>query len=134
MAEYTIRELAERYQVQASTLRYYEEVGLLKAVVHNEKQQRVYSEEHIAALDAIQCFKQTGLPLGRIREFFEYSEDLRGHIQEVVDMMTEHEQSIVQKIQELQCGLEHIRHKVRFYEGIQKAIENDTEWPCWDEV
>lgn len=133
MAEYTIRELATRYNIPTSTLRYYEDLGLLKNVTHNEKNQRVYSDCHIATLDAIQCFKQTGLPLGKMKEFFEYAENLREHIDEVVDMMVEHEANIKKQMQELQEGLNHIQHKIRFYSGIQTAIENKTPWPHWED-
>ena len=133
MAEYTIRELAIRYDIPTSTLRYYEDLGLLKNVTHNEKNQRVYNDGHIATLDAIQCFKQTGLPLGKMKEFFEYAENLREHIDEVVDMMVEHEANIKKQMQELQDGLDHIQHKVRFYSGIKKAIDDKTPWPHWED-
>lgn len=134
MAEYTIRELAVRYNMPASTLRYYEDLGLLTNVTHNEKNQRIYNDSHIATLNAIQCFKQTGLPLGKMKEFFEYAEDLEEHIDEVVDMMVEHEADIKRQMQELQDGLDHIQHKVRFYLGIKKAIENKTPWPRWEDL
>lgn len=133
MAEYTIRELANKYGIPTSTLRYYEDLGLLENVEHTEKNQRVYNDEHIARLDAIQCFKQTGLPLGKMQDFFRYARNLTEHIDEIVDLMNEHEAYIVEQIKNLQDGLSHIQHKVRFYSGIQQAIEEKTPWPRWED-
>ena len=133
MGEYSIREVSGLYDIPTSTLRYYEDLGLLKDVVHNDKNQRVYNDEHLAKLDAIGCFKRTGLPLSKMKEFFEYSEKLCEHIDDVVDMMVEHEESIVKQLHELESGLVHIQHKVRFYKGIKKAIEAGELWPDWNE-
>lgn len=134
MANYTIRELSDRYGIAASTLRYYEDLGLLDNVTHNDKNQRIYDDNHIARLDAIQCFKQTGLPLGKIKEFFEYSANLPEHIDAVLEMMIEHEADIKNQMQQLQDGLDHIQHKVRFYSGIQTAIQEHKPWPTWEET
>lgn len=133
MANYTIRELSIRYDIPTSTLRYYEDLGLLKNVTHNEKNQRIYDDGHIATLDAIQCFKQTGLPLGKMKEFFEYSSNLREHIDPIVEMMIEHEAYIKKQMKELEEGLLHIQQKVRFYSGIKDAIKEGKPWPHWED-
>lgn len=134
MAHYTIRELSVRYNIPTSTLRYYEDLGLLTNVTHNEKNQRIYDESHIATLNAIQCFKQTGLPLSKIKDFFEYSSNLSENIDDVLNMMIEHETNIKNKIEQLQDGLEHIQQKIRFYSGIQTAIREQRPWPCWEDT
>lgn len=131
MAEYTIREIADKYKIPASTLRYYEDLGLLENVTHTDKNQRIYTEEHMVRLDAIQCFKQTGLPLSKIQDFFRYAENLREHIDPIVDMMQEHEKNVIGQIEALQEGLSHIQHKVRFYTAIQEAIRENRPWPKW---
>ena len=133
MYHYNIRQLSERYDIPASTLRYYEELGLLEHVIHNKKNQRVYTDEHIQRMDAICCFKQTGMPLQQIREFFLYEKNLSDNIDDIVKLVSEHEETIKKNIDELQKGLAHIQHKVRFYKEIREAIENGTCWPCWEE-
>ena len=61
---YTIREMSERFGLPASTLRYYEEIGLLTDVIHTESKKRIYTQQHINCMTAILCFKRTGLPIG----------------------------------------------------------------------
>ena len=57
---YTIREMSERFGLPASTLRYYEEIGLLTDVIHTESKKRIYTQQHIDCMTAILCFKRTG--------------------------------------------------------------------------
>ena len=50
---YTIREMSERFGLPASTLRYYEEIGLLTDVIHTESKKRIYTQQHIDCMTAI---------------------------------------------------------------------------------
>lgn len=133
MKTYNIREIGQIFDVPSSTLRYYEELGILPEVKRDEHKQRVYTDEHIDRLQAITCFKRTGLPMSKIHDFFEYAENLRDNIDKVVDMMENHEKHIVDQMEKMQQDLDHIRQKVRFYNGIKKAIEKDEPWPCFDD-
>lgn len=133
MKTYNIREIGQIFDVPSSTLRYYKELGILPEVKRDEHKQRVYTDEHIDRLQAITCFKRTGLPMSKIHDFFEYAENLRDNIDKVVDMMENHEKYIVDQMEKMQQDLDHIRQKVRFYNGIKKAIEKDEPWPCFDD-
>ena len=85
MKTYNIREIGQIFDVPSSTLRYYEELGILPEVKRDEHKQR------------------------------------------------DHEKYIVDQMEKMQQDLDHIRQKVRFYNGIKKAIEKDEPWPCFDD-
>ena len=91
---YTIREMSERFGLPASTLRYYEEIGLLTDVIHTESKKRIYTQQHIDCMTAILCFKRTGLPIAGIQEFFRLEDDIPGYIAQMVAILEEHEQNI----------------------------------------
>lgn len=131
---YTIRQLSQKYQLPASTLRYYEEIGLLINVLHTDKGARVYSEEHIARLDGILCFKRTGLPIAKIQQFYRFEADIANHTDDILAMMTEQEASILKQMSELSSGLAHIREKVQYYTEVKKALENGEPQPLWEDV
>ena len=132
MKTYTIRELSQLFNLPASTLRYYEEIGLLENVEHKNNQ-RIYCDRHIQRLCAIDCFKHTGLPIARMKTFFNCENNLAENIDEIIELVSEHEKNVIQQIQLLQEKLLHIQHKVRYYNGIKKAIDNQREWPKWEE-
>ncbi len=131
---YTIRELSRRYRLPASTLRYYEEVGLLCNVRHTDKGVRIYSEEHIARLDGILCFKRTGLSIAKILEFYRYEADIANHTGDILAMMTEQEGEILRQMKELNAGLVHIREKILYYTRVREALARGEEQPRWEEV
>lgn len=72
MATYTIREVAQRFHVQTSTLRYYEDQGLLCDVERDDAGRRVYTDSHIGRLEAIACFKHAGMSIDELKRFFAY--------------------------------------------------------------
>ena len=131
MNTYTIRDLSLRFNVPSSTLRYYEDMGLLENVGRTENNQRIYTDEHIRRLEGINCFKRTGLPIAKIQEFYKYEGNLDEHIDDIIQLVTEHERNIQAKIAELQQELLHIQHKVRFYNGIKEAIDSGSPKPDW---
>lgn len=131
---YSIRELSQRYQLPASTLRYYEEIGLLTDVTHTGKGVRIYSEEHIARLDGILCFKRTGLPIAKIQEFYRYETDIAAHADDIITMMTRQEEAILKQLEELSAGLGHIREKILYYTEVKKALERGEAQPLWEDI
>lgn len=130
---YTIREVSELFGLPASTLRYYEELGLLKDVGRTTSGARIYREQHIARLKGIACFKRTGLSIARMQEFYEYEGDLASHAAEISAMMQAHEQDILKQLHELETDLVHIREKVAYYTAVENAVNAGEPIPRWDE-
>ena len=60
MKEYTIRELSEMFGLPASTIRYYEDEGILTNVGRTPSGQRIFTDGHVNRLRTICCFKNTG--------------------------------------------------------------------------
>ena len=108
---YTIRQISNLYKLPASTLRYYEDLGLLTDVVHTASGARIYNQSHIDRLGGIMCFKRTGLSIAKIRQFYLYEEHMEDHAHDISQMMIDHEQDILNQIEELQNDLVHIREK-----------------------
>ncbi|GAB95614.1 DNA-binding transcriptional MerR regulator [Kineosphaera limosa] len=67
---YTIKEVAALTGLPASTLRYYESIGLTPPIARGESSgHRVYSEADLDALVATACLSATGMPLEQMREY-----------------------------------------------------------------
>ena len=110
---YTIRQISNLYKLPASTLRYYEDLGLLTEVVHTASG------------------KRTGLSIAKIRQFYLYEEHIEDHAHDISQMMIDHEQDILNQIEELQNDLVHIREKVRYYAAVEDAIKKNEPIPEW---
>jgi DNA-binding transcriptional MerR regulator len=64
---YRISEVAERTGLPASTLRYYEDIGVLPAPDRTSTGYRVYDDRTLARLDFVAGAKQLGLTLDEVR-------------------------------------------------------------------
>ncbi len=133
MQTYTIKQISELFHIPSSTLRYYEDMGLLVDVQRTPNGQRCYTEEHIQRLYAIGCFKNTGLSIAKMQDFFQYENNIESHIDDIIQLVTEHESSVKEQIARLKNELDHIEHKVRYYNGIKKAMDTNAPWPCWED-
>ncbi|HOI22123.1 MAG TPA: MerR family transcriptional regulator [Spirochaetales bacterium] len=69
-----IGELSSMFGLTARTIRYYEELGLLKSNDRTEGIHRRYPGVNIIYLKRIQQLKGYGLSLGEIKEFFDLAE------------------------------------------------------------
>lgn len=129
---YTIKEIAEYSGWNASTLRYYEEIGLLPNVEHRNNK-RIYTDWHIRRIDGIQCFKKTNMSISEILRFFQLEEsDVEANIHTLVEILDNHKKQVENQIAELEANLKHVKHKCRHYSEIKKAIESGSEWPIWE--
>lgn len=122
MAEYTIRQMAERFDVTASTLRYYEEIGILGQVEKNEAGQRKYAQEHVERMECIQCFKKAGMTLTQLQRFFLYEEKEEAHIDEILELLLEQQGQVKKQLEQLLQAQEQIRRKVAYYTEVKKAF------------
>ncbi len=67
---YRIGDLASMFGLTVRTIRYYEELGLLKSSDRSEGLHRRYPERNLVYLKRINQLKGYGLSLGEIKEFF----------------------------------------------------------------
>ncbi len=91
MKTYTIQEITTLFSLSSSTLRYYEQAGLLPKVERNSKKQRIYTQEHICRIQSILCFKRTGLPISKMLKFFSYESNLENNIDNIIQLLSDHE-------------------------------------------
>ncbi|MEQ8404254.1 MAG: MerR family DNA-binding transcriptional regulator [Oceanicaulis sp.] len=85
-AEYTIRELADRFDVTARTLRFYEQKGLLSPKRRGAA--RIYSAADAARLDLILRGRRVGFSLEEIKEMQDLErldEGSRLHLEAALD-------------------------------------------------
>lgn len=70
---FTIGEIAKLFNIKIATLRYYDEIGLLKPQYTDEKTNyRYYATPQFERLNSIKYLRTLGMPLKKIGEFFSY--------------------------------------------------------------
>ena len=131
---YSIKDMSEKFNLPASAIRYYEEIGLLENVEHKNGYHRIYDESHVDRLNAIECFKKARLPLKEIKLFFEYENDMKNNSQKIVEMMNAQKKETEKEIKNLKAGLAHLEKKIKYYSIVDEAVKSGKKIPSWQEV
>lgn len=131
---YTISDLSKKFDLPASTIRYYEKIGLLENVEHINSNRRIYNDSHIDRLNAIECFKKALLPLDEIKKFFSYEKDISSTSELILNMMKTQEIKTLNSMNDLKIGLEHLQKKIEYYTLVNEAVKSNSCIPSWNEV
>ncbi|ERI83372.1 MerR family transcriptional regulator [Bifidobacterium bifidum] len=94
MERYTIREVADMFHMEPSTLRYYEDAGLLTNVGRTPAGQRIYLQCHINRMRTICCFKHAGMSIEDLKRFFAFEADEPEHIDDIVALLEDRRAAI----------------------------------------
>lgn len=131
MAQYTIRQVSEMFQLPLSTLRYYEEQGILTNIPRTDSGQRIYEDCHINRLRTICCFKNAGMSISQLKDFFSYESAESEHIDDILVLLNTHKISITKQIESLQETYAHLLRKLHYYNDIKKSLESNHPLPQW---
>ncbi|MBW3093625.1 MerR family transcriptional regulator [Bifidobacterium sp. 82T10] len=128
---YTIRDMAKRFHMEPSALRYYEDVGLLPGVERTASGQRIYRQWHVWRLGSICCFKDAGMTIDEIKRFFMYEANEDEHIDDMVELLTERRAAIEEQRRALEEAYHHVLRKLHFYGDIRDSLRDGTPRPDW---
>ena len=124
---YTIGEMAKRLGIAPSTLRYYDQEGLLPFVERSSNGIRVFKDADYEWLQIIECLKKTGMQLKDIKKFIHMAMQGDETIDSRLQLIIKQQESVKQQILTLQQTLETLNFKRWYYETAQAA--GTTEVP-----
>jgi DNA-binding transcriptional MerR regulator len=109
--EYSIKSLAKLAGVSTRTLRYYDEINLLKPLRINSSGYRIYGEKEVDILQQILFYKELELPLEQIKEIIT-SKDF-----DTKKALYNHKENILKKQEELRKLLINVEKTICSLEG-----------------
>ncbi|HOB35776.1 MAG TPA: MerR family transcriptional regulator [Bacillota bacterium] len=97
--EYTVQKLGQIAGVSPRTLRYYDQIGLLRPARNTSSGYRIYGRAEVDLLQQILFFRALGFPLARIREIitapdFDQVQALREHRDKLLEKRAQLDQLI----------------------------------------
>ena len=120
---YSISQVARMMGVTPSTLRYYDQEGLLPHI-KRVNGMRVFEDEDFRWLRVLNCLKNTKMPIKKIRKYVELAQKGDETLQERYQLIQEQKEYILSQIQEYQYYLQEIEYKEWYY---QQAIQAGSE-------
>lgn len=127
---YSIKEVADMMNVEPSTLRYYDSMGLLPGV-KRVNGRRVFEDKDFKWLRVLNCMKKINMPIDKIKAYVELAEKGDYTLQERFDMILEQKKIVLGQIAELKDCLKEFEYKEWYYTeaikaGTEKVVENVT--------
>lgn len=96
----SLKEISEKYQISKKTLRYYDEINLLRAI-RKENSYRYYDDILERKLKYILVMKKGGFSLEEMKKIFELDDSSDKEDSEVIKMLSDKQKLILQEIRAL---------------------------------
>jgi MerR family transcriptional regulator, copper efflux regulator len=103
MPNLKIGTLAERTGTNAPTIRYYEEIGLLRSAARQSGGQRVYGDADVKELTFIRRCREFGFSIDQVRSLVALVQDPQSSCMDARDLAQEHLAAVRAKLSELKA-------------------------------
>lgn len=138
--EYTIQKLGKMAGVTTRTLRYYDEIGILKPARINSSGYRIYGQKEVGLLQQILFYRELGIELSRIKEIINspsFDEQIA---------LKEHHEKLLEKRAQLDVLIQNVEKTIALkegriimsdqekFEGFKKNLVEDNEKKYGDEI
>ena len=115
MPTYTIKDVAKQFQLPISTIRYYDDQGLLPFVARDVHGNRVFTDSDLNLIKTIVCLKTTGMPLKQIRQYIQLCLQGPTSIPQRQALLAQHKAAVLRQQQTLAQALQEIEVKLNRY-------------------
>jgi len=117
--EYTVQKLAQMAGVSTRTLRYYDEIDMLKPARINSSGYRIYGQAEIDRLQQILFYRELGVRLEDIRDI------VTSPSYNVAEALKEHHEKLLEKREQLDSLILNVQKTIARTEG--RIIMTDKE-------
>ena len=120
---YSIQDVSKKTGLSAHTLRYSEKEGLISGVERTQGGFRQYTDEDLERLGLICCLKNTGMSIQEIAQFVQLTRQGDHTLKERVELLREHRERVLARMEEMQKYLEKVTWKLNFFTEKLNAYE-----------
>lgn len=121
---YTVGEIAKVLGIPASTLRYYDQEGLLPFVERSSGGIRMFTDKDYEWLKVIACLKKSGLSIKNIKAFIDMAARGDESLAERYELFHTRRDAVKEQLKEMQETLDLLEFKCWYY---QQAMADGTE-------
>lgn len=109
--EYTVQKLAKLAGVSPRTLRYYDEIGILKPARINSSGYRIYGQSEVDKLQQILFYRELGVALDKIKEI------LNSPSFDSIKALREHREKLLKKREQIDLLIANVEKTIALREG-----------------
>ena len=112
----TIKEVSEKYNISADTLRYYERVGMIPAVRRNPNGIRNYGEEECGWIEMAICMRNAGLTIDTMIKYVQLYQQGDATIKARLELLIEQKAKLMEQQEKIAQTLQVLDYKIGRYQ------------------
>jgi DNA-binding transcriptional MerR regulator len=120
---FSIQQVASMTGLSTHTLRYYEKIGLIKNVQRDQTGYRQYTDVDLAWIQFLIRLRVTGMPMLKMKQFSDLRQKGESTITARKELLEEHYNDVLGKIEELELNSHKIEEKIAHYKKLE-TVEN----------
>jgi DNA-binding transcriptional MerR regulator len=125
---YTIKEAAALTGLPASTLRYYESIGVIAPISRGaSSKHRVYDEDDLDQLMWVACLAATGMSVGDMRQYVANGQLGASAAGEQIDLLAEQEKRLALEAEYIALRQRYVRLKIGYWRAVQAGDDVRAE-------
>ncbi|HFI0425110.1 TPA: stress response transcriptional regulator NmlR [Streptococcus suis] len=118
-----IKEVSDVTGLSADTIRYYERIGLVPKIERKSSGVRDFSENDVAILEFIRCFRGAGMSIERLIEYMGLVQAGDDTVEARIDLLKEEQEELRSRLVEIQKALDRLDYKIENYQTILRGKE-----------
>lgn len=120
---YSIREASELSGLAASTLRYYEQIGIIQPIGREAGGRRFYSQEDMDLIDGVACLSATGMSIPAMRQYLAHRlEGAAGAAQER-ELLARQQEVLAEEAKRVRLRQEYVALKIAYWQAVEDGDE-----------
>lgn len=124
--KYNIGEFSHKFNLPASTLRYYESEGLIRPQ-RDPNGRRYYTEDDVSWLKFLNHLKGTGMSIKELKQYIVWREQGDSTIPQRLKLLKTTKNNFLQQFSEIQHHLQILNDKINWYEEKETGIISEDE-------
>ena len=126
--QYSIKEAAALTGLPASTLRYYESIGVIAPINRGESSKhRVYDEDDLDKLIGVACLAATGMNVSDMRSYVANAQLGAAGARSQIELLTERRRQLVLEAEYIALRQRYVDLKVEYWRAIEAGDEARAE-------
>ena len=127
----TIKEVSEKYDISADTLRYYERIGMIPEVTRNANGIRNYQKSDLGWVELAICMRSAGLPVEALIEYVKLFQIGDSTFEARRQLLKEQYDILMEQKQQIEATMERLKYKVsRYEEAVKTGVLTWEEKEC----
>ena len=124
---YSVKDVAEIFNISVHKVRYYDDCGLIPDVMRDSSKKRIFSDESLEWFFICIILRNTGLSIKNIKNYVELYKKGDSTVKDRLNLMILQKEKVLSEMEDLKMRLEILDKKIEYY---SKII--DGEKISWD--